>query len=387
MRKFPTHFDKDIIMQWLRNAAYILIVILGGGFLLLAGRDILFPFLFALFFAFLLMPLEAFLYRKIPSKAFSITTSVLLVLAVVSGIIFLFGYQFIQIVSDMNSIQQQLQDGVEAILAFIEEKVPFVVMPQDQASMNQMMSRIMEAPIDYIGAGITSGAGFLFNLALTFLYTVFILIYKEAFRDFFIIQFPKDKREELEVILNQSVHLIQRYLVGMVTVVILLAILNCTGLLIIGVEHAIFWGVLAACLVIIPYIGTTLGGILPFLYSLATAEYSWQPFAVVIMYVIIQQVEGNFITPKIVGSSVRINPFFALFGIVVFGSLMGIGGIVLAIPMLALLKLVAEEIDVLKPIALLMDKDLMKKRHLFLGKYDRDDYRLSSIMREEEGKR
>ena len=69
------------------------------------------------------------------------------------------------------------------------------------------------------------------------------------------------------------------------------------------------------------------------------------------------------------------------------GALMGIGGIVLAIPILAILKLVAEEIDVLKPVALLMDKDIMRKRHLFLSKYDREDYRLSSLMDQEENKR
>lgn len=74
-------------------------------------------------------------------------------------------------------------------------------------------------------------------------------------------------------------------------------------------------------------------------------------------------------------------------GIVIMGSLMGIGGVVLAIPVMAILKLVAEGIDVLKPVALLMDKDLMKKRHLFFGKYDREDYRLSSLMHEEDRKR
>lgn len=371
-------------MQWLRNAAYILIVILGGGFLLLAGRDILFPFLFAIFFAFLLMPLESFIYKYIPTKAVSITGCVLLALGVVFGAIFIFGYQLIQIVSDMNSIQVQLQDGIEELLQFVAQKIPFFKLPQDPAAMNEMMSRMLEAPIQYIGSGITSGAGFLFNAALCLIYTIFILIYKGAFHDFFMIQFSKDKREEIEAVLTQSVHLIQRYLVGMVTVIFILAVLNCVGLLIIGVEHAIFWGVLAACLVIIPYIGTVLGGTLPFLYSLATAQYGWQPWAVIIYYICIQQLEGNIVTPKIVGSSVRINPFFALIGIVIMGSLMGIGGIVLAIPILAIVKLVAEGIDVLKPVALLMDKDLIQKRPLFFGKYDRDDFRLSSVMHDKE---
>lgn len=374
-------------MQWLRNAAYILIVILGGGFLLLEGRGLLFPFFFAIFFAFLLMPLEKWIFTRIPRKVVSITASVAVVLGAIGGLSFVFGYQLIAIVADMTSIQDQLQSGIESIIVFIDQHVPYLDMPADPESMNKMMARLLEAPIQFVSAGVSSGAAFLVNAALTLIYTIFLLIYKEAFRDFVLIQFSRDKREEMASILSASTHLIQRYLAGMVTVIIILAFLNCAGLLLIGVEHAIFWGVMAACLVIIPYIGTTLGGLFPFLYSLATAEQAWQPFAVVIMYVVIQQVEGNFITPKIVGSSVRINPFAALIGIVIMGSLMGLGGIFLAIPILAILKLFAEQIDVLKPVALLMDKDIMKKRALFMSKYDREDYRFSSLMREEEHKR
>ncbi len=108
-------------------------------------------------------------------------------------------------------------------------------MPEDQAQINEMISKVIAAPIDFVGAGISNGAGFLFNMATTIIYTIFLLIYKEAFRDFIMIQFPKDKREEIESVLSQSAHLIQRYLVGMVTVIIILAVLNCAGLLLIGV--------------------------------------------------------------------------------------------------------------------------------------------------------
>lgn len=374
-------------MQWLRNTAYILIVILGGGFLLLQGRGLLFPIFFAIFFSFLLMPLESWIFRKIPFKMVSITGSVLLVLSFVGGLAFAFGYQIIQIVSEMTSIQEQLEAGIEAIFTFIDENVPYMQMPEDQDSMNEMISKIIAAPVEFVGAGISNGAGFLFNAATTLIYTIFLLIYKEAFKDFIMIQFPKDRREEIESVLSQSAHLIQRYLVGMVTVILILAILNCTGLLLIGVEHAILWGVLAACLVIIPYIGTTIGALLPFLYTLTTAEYPMQPYLVLIMYFIIIQVEANFFTPKIVGSHVQINPFFALIGTIVMGTLMGIGGIVLALPILAIIKLVAEGIDVLKPVALLMDKDLMKKRHLFFGKYDRENFRFSSVIKDDSEKR
>ena len=216
-------------MQWLRNTAYILIVILGGGFLLLQGRGLLFPIFFAIFFSFLLMPLEKRLHRLIHNKVFSITGCVLLVLSFVSFLAFVFGYQIIQIVSEMTSIQAQIESGIEAIFVFFDEHVPYMQMPEDQAQINEMISKVIAAPIDFVGAGISNGAGFIFNMATTIIYTIFLLIYKEAFKDFIMIQFPKDKRDEIESVLSQSAHLIQRYLVGMVTVIIILAVLNCTG--------------------------------------------------------------------------------------------------------------------------------------------------------------
>ncbi len=373
-------------MQWFRNFAYILIVIIGSGFLLIEGQGLLFPIFFAIFFSFLLMPLESWIFKRLPVKFLSIVFSILLVLGFVTGLGFIFGNQLINIVRDMSSIQDQIKDGLQTLLQYIDNHVPYLDLDADPQSINKLMGKVLEAPIAFVGSSISNGAVFIFNAVLTLIYTIFILIYKEAFRDFLMIQFSKDKREELGIVLSESVMLIQRYLVGMVTVIIILAVMNCVGLLLIGVKYATFWGVLAAFLVIIPYIGTTLGGTLPFLYALATSEHAWQPWAVVAMYVFIQQLEGNFITPKIVGSSVRINPFFALIGVVVMGSLMGIGGIVLAIPTLAILKLVAEQVDILKPLALLMDRDLIKKRHLFFGKYDREDYRISTLLNEEEGK-
>ncbi len=374
-------------MQWFRNLACVLFVIIAFGFLLLEGQGILFPIFFAMFFSFMLMPLEGWIYKHIPNKFVSIFSSILLVTGVLSGLGFLFGNQLAFIISDMSSIQDQLKDGVQTLLMYADKHLPFMDLHADPESVNRMMNKILQAPVEFIGAGIGNIALFLFNAFLTLIYVIFILMYKEALRDFLMIQFSKDKREELGIILSESVLLIQRYLVGMVTVVIILAALNSIGLLIIGVKYAIFWGILAACLVIIPYIGVTIGGSLPFLYSLATSEHSWQPWAVIVMYIIINQFEGNFITPKIVGSSVRINPFFALIAIVVMGELMGIGGIVLAIPTMAIFKLVAQQIDVLKPLALLMDKDLLKKRNYFFGKFDRENFRISSLLSEDDPKR
>src|SRR5690242_15335871 len=100
-------------MQWFRNFAYILIVIIGSGYLLLEGQELLFPVFFAIFFSFMLMPLEGWIFRHLPIKFFSIIISIVLVLGCITGLVFIFGSQLLNIISDMSSIQDQIKDGLQ----------------------------------------------------------------------------------------------------------------------------------------------------------------------------------------------------------------------------------------------------------------------------------
>lgn len=169
---------------------------------------------------------------------------------------------------------------------------------------------------------------------------------------------------------------IQKYLYGLLMVIGILAVLNSVGLLIIGIDYAIFWGIMAAFLAVIPYIGTTLGGTLPFLYALATADNWWQPVAVVGMYMVIQQIEGNIITPNVIGNSVSINPLVALLSILLGGFVWGISGIILAIPAIAIVKIVLEHNNRTKPIAFLLSNKLHKPNNSFWDKMDNDEFRM-----------
>jgi predicted PurR-regulated permease PerM len=166
------------------------------------------------------------------------------------------------------------------------------------------------------------------------------------------------------------------------TVILILAILNSIGLLIIGVDYAVFWASLAAFLSIIPYIGTTLGGLLPFMYSFATATSWWQPVAVVGLYFGVQQIEGNLITPYVVGSNVKINPFIAIISLLIGGFIWGLAGIVLGIPIAAIIKLVFDHIDAFKPVGALMSRDLHKNEDVFLEQWDDEKYRISGLFKD-----
>jgi predicted PurR-regulated permease PerM len=204
----------------------------------------------------------------------------------------------------------------------------------------------------------------------------FLLWYKGNFNNFLLHQATKNQRPELKNILQKIQVTLQKYLYGLLFVILILAVLNSVGLLIIGIDYAIFWGILAAFLAVIPYIGTTLGGTLPFLYALATADNWWQPLAVAGMYVVIQTLEGNIITPNIVGNSVSINPLIALLAILLGGFVWGISGIILAIPAIAIVKIILEHNNKTKTIAFLMSNKVHTKNENFWEEIDEDKYRL-----------
>ena len=197
-----------------------------------------------------------------------------------------------------------------------------------------------------------------------------------------LIQFKEKNREQGKELLMQIQNVVRHYLYGLLTVIVILAILNSIGLWIIGVDYAVFWASLAAFLSIVPYIGTTIGGLLPFMYSFATADYWWQPLAVIGLYFSVQQLEGNLITPYVVGSNVKINPLIAIISLLIGGVIWGVAGIVLAIPIAAIFKLVFDNIDALKPVGALMSNDLHKNDTKFLKEWDKDEHRISSLFDE-----
>lgn len=129
---------------------------------------------------------------------------------------------------------------------------------------------------------------------------------------------------------------------------------------IIGIDSPFLFGFLAALLSIVPFIGTAIGASIPILYSFISSDSLWVPFAVIILFWVIQTIESNFLNPKIVGSSLNVNPLVAILSLLIGASVWGIAGMVLFLLFTAILKVVCEEFDQLKPISMLISNDISK---------------------------
>ncbi|MCO6492035.1 MAG: AI-2E family transporter [Phaeodactylibacter sp.] len=358
----------------LQRIAYLLVILTISIYILIIGKSLFVPVAFSVLFSFLLLPVCRKIESWIPYRPAAIILSMLLALLPILIAISLFSYQLTTVLQDMPSITGQLRRGISHIFNLAERHLGM-----DSTSLEEWLrtnlTTILDTPLQFLGDSLTSSTVVLAGLLLTILFTFFELLYRTSFKNFALTQFPKSVREETTRVLEQVQHVAQEYLYGLLLVIVILGCLNSLGLWLIGINYPVFWGFLAAFLAIIPYIGTTLGGFFPFIYAIATTGTFWQPAAVVILYGSVQALEGNIITPKVVGSSVSINPMAAIFSLLAGGMIWGISGLILALPLIAIMKVVMDHITPLQPFSELLGSGLYRNSDVFFKKYDREEYR------------
>jgi len=179
--------------------------------------------------------------------------------------------------------------------------------------------------------------------------SIIILFYQPHLLEFFRKLFGTGNRDEVNEIITQIKMLIQQYLIGLLIETVIIAVLYTTGLLILGIEYAIILGIIGALLNLIPYVGAWIAASLPMMIALVTKTSPWFALLVLALYVFIQFIDNNYIVPKIVASKVKINALISILAVITFGFLWGIPGMLVAIPLTAIIKLVFDHIEPLKP--------------------------------------
>ncbi len=366
----------------LRFAAFLLSIILFG-YLMIIGKPIIVPLIFACFLAFLLKPLSTWFEKYLGNRMWAVILSILSMLSVVFVVVFLFGMRLGKIIGDFDNISKKLNQGLQYSFRVIGN---LMGMRGDQVEdwLTNNLSSWADVPTQILTSGLGSSAFVLGSILLCLIFVFFLLLYRTSFYQFLLYQFDEDARKKGGLMMLKVVKITKEYLNGLLLVILILATLNTIGLYLIGIDLALFWGVLGACLAIIPFIGTTLGGLLPAMFALANYGFSWQPLAVVIFYIIVQSIEGNIITPKIVGKSVRLNPFVAILSLLIGGALWGIAGMILALPLMAVIKIFMSNVELLQPVSELFRDDLYQRENVFREKYDEDRYRILNYFRQQE---
>jgi predicted PurR-regulated permease PerM len=325
----------------LYNAAMTIIVIAGIVLTMIYAQSLLVPILIAGFIAMLLVPLVSMLERKHFPRILAIVIALFVTLFILASLGFFFGSQISNFTEDLGGIQDRFNEISDEIEGTIDNLfgIPNAL---NFSNLNNQFFTFLKENAGKITGMAFSTLGRLSLLILIPVYTFMFLLYRDHFVAFVTRLFKDKPAEEVVVVITDMRKVIQHYITGMLKVIAILAVLNGTGLLILGIKHAIFFAVFAAILNVVPYIGPLVGSIVPMTFALFTKDSLWYPLGVLICFTINQSIEGHFLTPKIVGSNVNINPLTSLLALILGGTIWGIVGMILFIPMTAILKKILE---------------------------------------------
>ncbi len=359
----------------LRQVFYFLGIAALSMWILIVAKIIFIPILFSVLLALFLNPIVNLLERFIRFRVLSILVAYITAVIPFLLIIGFFFNQSRVLFSSLPSSKEKLIEKLTLVMDWLDQQLQLGAQTTSQW-VNENVKDMVDVPIGLIQDSLESTTTVLANVVLVILFSYFMLLYRVSFKNFFLSQVGPETRPQLEKLFLKIQFLAKRYLMGQGIVILILGILIGSGLWLIGVPYPYFWGFLAAFLEIIPYVGTTVGVVLPFFYMMILADNLWQPFAVVGLYILVQQIEGNLISPNIMGPSIKINPLFIILGLFVGGIMWGIPGMILALPILAITKEVLRGFDRTASLSYLLEDGLSRKSRVFLSKYDSDEFRL-----------
>lgn len=343
-----TTLTKNHIVQDL--LAFISIV-----FLAYMLQDFFIPLSFAIILSVLIFPIVNYFESRLCfNRIISVTIAISIFTALVFAVFVLIGIQFQEIVDKSGEYYTQIEHKITPILAQTEQKTginPKDIVGTEELGVKEIVKQNSNKIIDFI----TTSGGILGDFFLTPLYMFFFLLYRNFLVSFiYKITASISSKANTRFVLKELYKVQQNYLLGLVSVMAIVGLLNSIGLLILGIEFPFFFGFLCALLLLIPYIGIIIGSLLPAFIALATKDSFWYSIGVIGVFGFIQFLEGNFITPKITGSKVSLNAFVSILSIVLFSMLWGIPGMILALPITASLKVIFDHSEKMKAIGFLL---------------------------------
>ncbi len=172
--------------------------------------------------------------------------------------------------------------------------------------------------------------------------TIYLIIQPEPWVNGFVSLFPAGWRQRVRELLEMMYHTIQRWFLGQLAAMTFIGVFWAVALSIIGIPFALLLGILSGLISFVPYMGAIVSVVIPVVLALSSDPITavW----VVVAFVVIQQLEGNVLQPIVMSQAVNLHPALVVFALVVMGTLFGLVGIVLAVPLAAALQVLVREL-------------------------------------------
>lgn len=334
--KFPFYVKAPMVLLGLVLFFYILDLL----------EDVLIPICYAFLLSILLNPLVNKMISKGMNRILAISLAILLSVIVFLGLLTLIGHQLANFGDLLPELSAKSDKIINDIQIWVRRTFGMPIKKQ-QAILNDGIENMKEYALTAL-LTITDIIGIFVLLPI---YVFLILYYKPMFINFFYEVFGYKNGNKVSEVLTETKGAIQSYIFGLLLETGIVAVLNVVALLILGVDYAILIGLLGALLNLIPYIGGMVAIALPVAISIVTNDpinYT-TPILIVVAYTVIQFIDNNIIVPKVVSSKVEVNAFVSIIIVLLGGAIWGVSGMFLSIPFVAILKIIFDRIQELKP--------------------------------------
>lgn len=314
----------------------------------------------ALLFAILLRPCCAFLHHKLKfPHVIAAMACVILFVILILGVLTFVSWEIVDFGNDWNKIKENFSIHVSSLQQYVKDN--FNISTYDQEKyIKDATDDTVKSGKEILGTTILSFTDTLVNAVLIPIYMFLILLYRTHFMKFLNKLFNNEDQIILVDILCQIKVAVKSYLVGLIIQMVSVATLTSIGFMIAGIKYAILLGVLTGLLNLIPYLGILIAMVVSIFATLTGTPELSMIFGVIIVTIIVQLIDNNILVPLVVSSKVEINAMASIVGIIIGGAIAGISGMFLAIPIIAILKVIFDRIEPLKPWGYLMGDDLPK---------------------------
>jgi AI-2 transport protein TqsA len=333
-KKYPFHLSAPIILLGLVLFFYILFVLEG----------VLVPFCFSILIAILLNPIYNKLLNLKFNKILAIVIVLLISVIIVTALFIFISSQLANFGDMWPELKQKSQSIFHDAQVSFRRYFKVSIYKQDQ-----LIKKSFENAQQYIGATLSSIFGIIGVIVLIPIYIFLILYYKPLLLNFIYEAFDAKNGGKVGEVLKETKSAIQSYVMGLLLETLIVAAMNSIALLILGVDYAILIGIIGAILNLVPYIGGIIAIAIPVLMATITMDgYSTQ-LLIIGAYGVIQFIDNNIVMPRVVSSKVSVNALVSIISVLLGNMLWGVGGMFLSIPFVAVLKIVFDKIDGLKP--------------------------------------
>ncbi|GAB2783936.1 putative PurR-regulated permease PerM [Hymenobacter luteus] len=310
--------------------------------------DVLLPLVFSGIFSLLLLPICRWLELKGLPRVLAIILCLLLLVLIVAGVVVGFGSQLAQFKNEIPKLQTKTMEFFNSAQEWAHQRFGYQPMSIEEVK-DSTMKALKKSGGTYLGTTLNTTTSALSNILQVFIYIFCLLLYRDHLRQFMFRFVAPDKRTAVLHTVDSIQTVVQAYISGLVKVIIIVAVLNGIGLVALGVKFAVFFAIFASVLAVIPYIGIMIGATIPAIITLVETGSIVQAALVIGVFVVVQFLEGNFITPMITGSQVSINPLAAILALILGNELWGTPGMILSIPIMAVIKVVLDASKVTEP--------------------------------------